>query len=280
MASFSDPPDGEARTWQEAEREIEALLNSPYRRDLDVLPYYLLDERLWRWSLRQKEARHWLMCLRLFHAHDQRLHLRWDLVEQLLSKAREAVPEEQMSLDLRLRHAIVSARLAVCGGHRPTPERGIRLLQPWVEASRSLPVQQAWILSDIAKYAALWGTFDSALSLAEQACQAAQRTDSFGDLWLRHCDYGALLADAGRPKEAMAVISDPNASEWNGHRIDHESGNGFGEAHLAWAEAHYASGNLSEAQTALSKAQQILETAGIPEEKHRAAALAARLQSA
>jgi predicted Zn-dependent protease len=131
----------------------------------------------------------------------------------------------------------------------------------------------------MAKYAALGGAVDSALSLAEQACEAAARADNFGDLWLRHCDYGALLTHAGRPQDAMAVIPDPNASTWKGHRIDHDRGN-VGEAHLAWAEAYYASGDLSEAQTALSKALQILETTGIPEEKQRAAALAARLQSA
>jgi hypothetical protein len=167
----------------------------------------------------------------------------------------------------------------VYGGHHPAPARGIGLLQPWVEASRALPEFQAWVLADLAKYAAQGGAFDSAVSLAEQACEAAERADHWLELWLRRCDYGSLLVRAGRAAQALAVIPDPDASVWSGVRVDPSSGpEGSDLAYLSRAEANYALGDLSEAQWALAKAQ-AQEMLDIPEEQQRAAGLATRLQS-
>jgi transcriptional regulator with XRE-family HTH domain len=278
--SLADPAAWEAGTWQEAEQEIASLLlDGDVPHDQPDLPYYRLDETLWRWSLRQKEARSWLLRLRLYHAHEHRRFQRWELVDQMLSKAREVMPEPEMSLEWRLRHAILSARLAVYGGHRAAPERGVRLLQPLVEASRTLPAYQAWILADMAKYAALLGSFDSAVLLSEQACQAAERTEHWLELWLRRCDLGALLVQAGRAGEALSVIPDPQASEWESVLRDARPADLHVQATLSWAEAQDAIGELSAAQAALSKVQAMLKTIGIPEDQQRADALAARLQS-
>jgi transcriptional regulator with XRE-family HTH domain len=278
----ADPPEGGGQTWEAAEQEIASLLDPEvYHAQPDLLlPYYRLDEMLWRWSLREERARHWLLRLRLYHAHDHRCFQRWELVDQLLKKAREAVPEAEMSLELRLRQAILSARLAVYGGHHqrgPAPERGVRLLQPFVEASRPIPAYQAWILADMAKYAALAGSFDSAVLLSEQACQAAERTEHWLELWLRRCDQGAVLVRAGRAAEALAVIPDPQAAEWESVLRDARPADLHLQATLSWAEALAAIGELSAAQAALSRVQEMLETIGIPEDQQRAGALAARL---
>jgi hypothetical protein len=200
----------------------------------------------------------------------------------MLRKAREAVPEAEMRLEWRLRHAILSARMAVHGSHRLAPERGMRLLQPFVEPSRSLPEFQAWVLSDIAKYAALGHSFDHALSLAEQARVAAEQSDNWMELWLRCCDYGDLLVEAGRPEEALEVIPDPCASRWNGVRVvpsDFGGYDGYELACLSRAEANYALGDLSEARRTLGRVQETLETTGTTEDRQRAAALAVRLSS-
>jgi transcriptional regulator with XRE-family HTH domain len=280
---FADPPDNEPGTWEEAAEAIESLLYGllygPFNHVADVLRFYLLDEKLWRWSLRQKEARHWLLRLRIYHAHEHRRHLRWELVDEMLKKAQEAVPDEQMGLELRLRHLILSARLAVHGGHHPSPARGMHLLLPFVEVSRALPEFHAWILADLAKYAALGHAFDGAVSRAEQACAAAERHDRWMELWLRRCDYGTLLVRAGRAVEALAVLPDPDASVWNGVPLDPISCDAYVQAYLSWVEAHAAVGHRSEAQRALSKAQAMLETVGIPEERQRASALAARIEA-
>jgi transcriptional regulator with XRE-family HTH domain len=285
--SSADPPGREARTWDEAEQEIRAFIVSGLTVSPDVLPYYLLDERLWRWSLREERARHWLLRVRVYHAFNHRAHLHWGLVDRMLRKAREVVPDAEMGLELRLRHLILSARLAVFGGHRPAPERGVRLLQPWVEASRSLPEFQAWILSDLAKYAALEGSFDGAVALSEQASAAAERRDHWLELWLRRCDQGALLVQAGRAEEALAVLPDPAAWVWHDvRRVAPNPGDGavrddegYVQACLSRAEAHAALGDLTAASEALSSARELLAAIGIPEEKQRAAALAARLPS-
>jgi transcriptional regulator with XRE-family HTH domain len=277
--SFAEPPETKARIWEETEEEVNAVIQNLLHHDLGDLHYFSLDEKFWRWSLRHEEARHWLLRLRIYHAHEHRLRLRWEMAELLLNKAREVVPEAEMGLELRLRHAILSARIAVYSGHHPAPERGIRLLQPWAEKSREQPAHQAWLLSNLAKYAALQRVFDRALLLAEQACAVAEQSGQWAEIWLRCCDYGALLVEAGRPEEALGVIPCPRASEWNGVRLDPVPPSEYLAACLPWAEAHCALGNLSEARRALSVALEILETTGIPEEKQRAAALAARLQA-
>lgn len=280
---FAASQDQEIRAWEEtAEAPLDSLTEALLRIEslpLPELSYHLLDQALWRRSLHDAAARQWLMRLRTHHAQFHRLYLRWELVRPLLAKAREAVTESEMEPEYRLRQIILAARLAVFGGHRPAPERGIRLLRSWVESSRALPAFHAWILSDIAKYATMLRAFESALSLAEQACVAAESSDDWIELWLRQCDYGTLLVKAGRAGGALKTLPDPYASEWKGVRLASDGSLEHGRAYLAWAEAHFALGHLETAQDALSWALEKLETTGWPEDKQRAAALAARFET-
>jgi transcriptional regulator with XRE-family HTH domain len=272
--AFANPPDQEARTWEEAEVELKRIMDLS---KLKALDFYLLDRKLWGWSLHNAAARHWLMRLRINHARYYGMNQHWSQAEHLARKAREAVPEAEMGLEYQLHHVLLSAQLAVHSGQRPAPERGIRRLTRWVEPSRPLPEFHAWILADIARYATMQGAFEGALSLSEQSCARAERAENETELWLRQSDYGVLLVEAGRAGEALKVLPNPYTCEGKGVRVPPDSVVILGLSYLAWAEAEYALGHLWEAQDALSHAQERLETRGMPVDKERIAELAARL---
>jgi hypothetical protein len=96
-------------------------------------------------------------------------------------------------------------------------------------------------------------------------------------MWLRQSDRGVLLVEAGRAAEALEVLPNPYTREGKGVRIPPDSVVVLGLSYVAWAEAEYALGHLSEARDALSHAKERLETRGMPVDKERIAALAARL---
>lgn len=269
------PVEAEPTDWEEKEAElffhIEAIRENRVG-GLEDLHYIQLDREIWQWALREPAARLLLAQLRVYHAHYHRLHQRWELSRTMAQQAQQTLlnapqPDSEKDLFIRLRLAIVQAATAVHGGVRPAPERGIRLLSPWVERSHTLPVFQAWLLSDIAKYLSLTGKHEEALALIEKACRLV--TDNFPlELYLRRYDHSQLLLRAGRAQETLRVLPDHRNRAGSPEAV---------EVLLLQAEALRRLDCLTEAQDCLERAHTLIEEQDMKLHRPKAQALARQL---
>jgi transcriptional regulator with XRE-family HTH domain len=102
---------------------------------------------------------------------------------------------------------IASARDAVYRGGRPAPQRGIDLLRQWLATTKD-PQFQAWILSDMAKYQAMFSPetgAEEALALADRAGAIAGRVNPIEGA-MRQRDKAKLLLLLKRPGEALDYL--------------------------------------------------------------------------
>lgn len=258
--------------WEEKEVELRQrtyATNEGRVSGLQELNYIQMDREVWFWALREPAARLFLGYLRMCHAHYHRMHQRWELSRTLAQHAQEMLrmapePSEEMPDPPLPRLAILQAASTVYGGPRPAPERGISLLSPWVERSSFSPAHQAWILSDIATYSSLAGRYEDALYLAERACRIVRDAQPV-ELFLRRCDYGKLLIQAGRPEEALRVLPNPSEEPTGSVGVD---------ALLLWAEALGRSGHFTEAHNTLERANVLIADEDLETHRQTARALA------
>jgi transcriptional regulator with XRE-family HTH domain len=278
------PSSQEAADWEEKETEFHQRLddvNAHRVGGLEELHYVLLDRDAWHWALREPAARLFLGRLRTYHAHHHRLSERWELSRTLAQRAQlslQGAPEPDQDTDnprpdqdtdnmVLLRLAIVRAVSAVHSGVRSAPERGIRLLSPWVERSQAVPAFQAWILSDIAKYHSMAGNHDEAVTLAERACRVVEERTHPNELFLRRTDHGQLLLRAGRAEEALQALPDPLSFGTGKEAVD---------AILLQVEALGRVGRLSEARDWLERANVLIVEQALEPQRRKAQTLAER----
>jgi transcriptional regulator with XRE-family HTH domain len=266
---FSEPTDWPT-TWDEAEPHLRArLAHLELQSGLIDLHYLALEHDLWSWATREERARTLLAHAYGHHALFCRNRGSWAEVEPLAQRALSLSPRQEQEPDPILRAILGSAAAVVYGGHRQAPERGVQRLTDWLARSAAQPEMTAWMLSDMAKYLAMEGQTETALTLAQRACHSAAGYHAPIELYLRRYDYGRLLLEAGRAVEALDVLPEPD------HAYPyHET-----EDLLLLAEAHGQAGNPSEAQDWLGRAYDRIEANGLDALRLSADALALHLSA-
>jgi transcriptional regulator with XRE-family HTH domain len=264
---FSETPQPEPRTWEEKEADLYARLDCIHAgrcEGMEDLGYLTLERAVWAWAAQHSRARKALAHIYAQHATFVRNEERWTEAEPLAQRALVLLRDQSQGVDY-VRAGLMLAAAAVHGGYRRAPERGLRLLKPYLDFW-SPPEYRAWILADLAEYAALAGQMEAGLSLAQEAHRVAQRCDSTVEPFLRRIDYGRLLVEAGRPVEALGVLPQPGVS----YPRD------IGRVMLLLAEAHGQLGHLSEAHDWLEKAQNLITAHGLVRLRAKADALTRR----
>jgi tetratricopeptide (TPR) repeat protein len=264
---FAETPPLETTNWDEKRADLRRRIQAGF---LEELHFIALDREVWHWAQREPGARSLLAWLRVDHAHHHRLQGHWDVSRTLAQQAHKALlaaPPEDQETDrfVLVKVAIVQAATAVLGGVQTAPERGIRLLRPWVDRAAALPEFSGWMLADLAKYTALAGNYDEAVGLAERACRMAERANNPFEGFLRRCDHGQLLLQAGRAGEALHILPDPLGWEPDASTVD---------AMLLLAEALRQTDQLSEAQDWLERASVLIAAQDLEPQRRKAQMLA------
>jgi transcriptional regulator with XRE-family HTH domain len=260
----------EAKRWEAAEARLRESLQAvivSQSPGLEDLQYYALEAEAWRWAAQEPAARHLLVSILMYHAQFARNQERWTEIQTFTRRAVNLLPSEKHVLETRLRVAIFEAAVAVYGGHRPAPRRGLVLLERWRDVSE-LPEFAAWILSDIAKYAALETQWECSLRWAAEAYELAkQKAEKPIEGFLRACDYGRLLTRAGQPAQALQILPEPvDVSDTDAAKVM-----------MALSDAHYRVGNRAEAQNWLMQAQPLIAAHDMKRERADAETLAEKL---
>lgn len=180
---------------------------TPTESRLWELEMIAMERELWTDAVEDQEARDLLATVFASHAESYRNRLIWTDVVPLARRAL-ALVSPSSPRPILLRASLMAAAGAVYGGVRTAPERGFHQLKNLLEVSDN-PVFSAWILSDMAKYAALAGQTQTSLSLAGTACKTANASESVGEVYLRRMDHGRLLLQAGQPRAALRVLPEP-----------------------------------------------------------------------
>jgi transcriptional regulator with XRE-family HTH domain len=263
---FSNVPQEEPRTWQEAYADVDTTLRTALQsfvHGLGDLFFLSLERKALRWAMEAEKMQPLLARTYVWHGQFLRNVGRLGEVEEWVRRARKlASPKEP---DVYLRAVVLSGTAAVYSGSRITPERGLRVLSGWAERS-PLPEFSAWILSDSGKYATLSEQKELALTFAKQAADVARRSDNPTELFLRRCDLARALLELNRPYDALNALPLPDEDEGALERTD---------ALLLWSEAHWKAEHLMQAHDTLQKAMHLIETHNIEAFRARADAQAA-----
>lgn len=255
---FAETPQQIPADAAEMNYRLNRLLNSETPSELGFLT---LERALWNVAVRDDMARSWLAETYAYHAHYFRLFQRWREAEALAQRVLALTPRQEREPPSVLRAVLVQAATAVYKGDRPMPERGVYLLYDWLSQSLFLEFT-SWIVSDIAKYQALAGQTESAVSLAGKAISISERERS-----MREIDLGHLLVANGQPDKALRHL--PGLSERSSDRFVYET--------LVRVEAYLALGALSEAHERLERAYAVIEKYFLKRQRAQADALAKRL---
>jgi len=238
---------------------IHALLFEP-RDELVDLRFLTMERTLWQRAARDARAQSLLARTYAEHAHYVSNYERWGEVRTLAERALLVAPQEEPTPDYTLRAVLKLAAVAVHGGNRLAPERGLHLLKSWLPRA-SEPHYTAWMLSDMSNYLALAGQMESALALGKKAVDAAEHQRD-----IRQIDYGRLLLAAGRPGEALDHL--PQLTEQKEDIFVYEA--------LVRAETHQRLDEFCEAHDWLQRAYTVIEAHGLSRQRQQADALAAR----
>jgi transcriptional regulator with XRE-family HTH domain len=186
---------------------MEALLMAPP--ESADLYYLLIEHDLWEMAVLDPSATPLLARAYVYHGHYLRMQARWETCRLLASRALALArrhPEDGVTLS---RAVILSAAVAVFGGSRPAPERGLHILRQWRDWVSAQPVYAAWALSDMAKYLSLAGRPRDGVPLAEEALRLVEHHENPIEPFLRRCDLAQLLLDAGQPEAALKALPGP-----------------------------------------------------------------------
>ena len=184
------------------ERFIELLWKGE---ELLTLRWLALEYDLWQLAMQHDSVKPLLVRILIGHARHNRNQEHWGETEMRVQKAFALIPPPQIELETRLQAVVMQTAAQVHTGSHLAPQRGMEALQQWLPHSTK-PTFTAWMLSDMADYAAMMQWSDAGLALAKQACEITERGDSLTEAFLRRHDYGRLLLDAGRWAEALTFL--------------------------------------------------------------------------
>jgi transcriptional regulator with XRE-family HTH domain len=168
------------------------------------LEYLILERKAWKLATQDDSARPMLARILAYHADSMRNQERWLEAASLASRALALIPRPDRELDVALRAGAVSAAAAVYRGSAVAPERGVKLLQPWL-ARTNPPDYRAWIMSDMAEYMAMGGYIDEARALAEAHIQVGNRPEA--SKWLENAREVIDTFDHERLRPRAAMLA-------------------------------------------------------------------------
>jgi transcriptional regulator with XRE-family HTH domain len=171
-----------------------------------------LEADAWPLALRSSAGKQLLIDAYAHHA--QRLSSQDRMAEAgvVAERALELMTNRLKTERVWMYPVLVAARASVYRGAHPAPNRGVEILRSW-QSVVQWPDMNAWMLADLARYLGLSGETEASLALAEEACRVAQRAGNAGEWNLRRGDKAALLLQAGRPGEALALVEERRSIE-------------------------------------------------------------------
>ncbi|MBC8101951.1 MAG: helix-turn-helix transcriptional regulator, partial [Cytophagales bacterium] len=207
--AFAAPrTDAESMSLERLREKIDALSDEHIPSRLDLRCRILAADA---WPLAARSVKGQLMLAEIFAIHADTLSYerRWKAMRFYADRALSLLPSGECPRQPFWAYALMaSAHGAVYAdsGQRRTPRRGIRRLQG-ISSHLPLPQHQAWICSRLAEYLCLDGQTDAGLAQAEAACEVVRRTDRGWDIQWRRMDQATLLRNAGRPAEAVDLLT-------------------------------------------------------------------------
>lgn len=240
------------------------LIHAPSPPGLTDLHYLALEREMWEMAVRTPAARTLLARAYVNHGHQLILEERWASSRVPAARAFAMAlknPSDSITLS---RATILSAALAVYGQPTPRPERGIHIIQTFMNWEAAAPENAAWALSDMAKYLTLAGQAGDATPLAEKAARVARQAVNPTESFLRQCDLAQVLMDSGDTEAAMCVIPE------TGHPVE------LALVSLLMADACSRVGRIAESHDWLGQALPLIRTHGLKRLVPRAEGLAAR----
>jgi hypothetical protein len=230
-------------------------------KNLTELHFLALERALWRRAVKSEAAQRLLAFACAFHAHYLSNEIRWQEAHTLATRTLELTPRQETEPDYVLRGVLQQAAALVHNPRRPSPERGIYLLQSTLSRC-TLPDYRGWILADMAKYAALAGETERGVALAQEAVRVTN-----GEIEMRLIDYCRLLIANGQYEEALRRL--PALTE--------EYREVFVYAQLIKTEALLGIGERNTAQQELHRTSAYIEAYDLKLHRQKADALAKRL---
>jgi transcriptional regulator with XRE-family HTH domain len=260
----------EIHSQEEMEARFYTFVHRPYRLEeegLKELRLLSLEAEAWPLARHNHRAQGLLGEMYAGHAHYLGVHGRFAEAQGYADRALETMPRNGPPERWWFYAIVTLARSTVYRGHLPAPMRGVETFRPWL-SEITWPDLRAWAQADMAKYLAMAGEMESALSLAKKACLTAERGAAEVEQWNRRHDYAGLLVKAGLPNEALSVLP---LGEFAFYSVE------AAMMWLTWAEARLALGDLCGAHDAMQQAYVLIEKHDLPHERSVADALARQL---
>ena len=267
---LSPTPESEAATLEEIEVCGERLyyVNSPWcPAALKELHYLALGAQCWPLVVKSGKGQQVLAKIYSYHANYLCCARRFAESEVYANRALDLLSQQALLTHSQLMAAITVASATVHRGARSSPQRGIQMLQSWLGLVE-WPEYEAWMLSDMAAYTALVGDVESGLRLVRRAREVASRSDNPHELYNRERDEARLLLQAGKPRQALALIQRERPQPF----LDHPA-----RFSLLEAEAYLDLQEPSLAHDRLQHAQRLIEAKALVHLQPQAQLLARRV---
>lgn len=257
---FTAPPEEILVEEEAVEATLKTLLYTS-RTLLEDLNFLALERALWKQAVKHKNAQRLLALTCAYHAHYLGNQKRWQEAQNVATRTLDLTSRQEIEPDFVLRAVLKLAASAVYSRNRPAPERGIHLLQSYQSRS-TLPDYTGWILSDMAKYAALAGQTERGVALAHEAVQVTEKETE-----MRNIDYSHLLNANGQPNQALRHLPD----------ISEKARGVFVYTQLVRTEAYLGVGDPDAAQNELWRAYTVIKEHDLKLHLPQADALARQL---
>jgi transcriptional regulator with XRE-family HTH domain len=271
LGSFSQKPTPQKTSVEALQARLDhlrVLEEQPGGYPLFELEYLRLEADAWPLAMRSGAGKQMLIAISAYHAQCLSFRERLPEADTIANQALDLMGNKLKPEMYWMYPVFVSARASVYRGEHPAPKRGLERLRPWLSMAQ-WPEMRAWMLADMAKYLSQSGEPEAALPLVEQACQVAETSGRSVEWTLRRWDKAALLLQAERPVEALALVEERTLEdEYPINRID---------VSLLRAEAYRGVGNLSEAHDWLQRALTDIDTYHIEYKRPNAERVAAKL---
>jgi transcriptional regulator with XRE-family HTH domain len=225
-----------------------------------------LKRQAWRLAPHQARGRYLLALAHYIHA---RHHHAWGSVQEsgrLANLAMWPLAETVEGEPYALYAAVIAARVANYEGMRPSPQRAVEILRPWLPLKR-WKAHAGWARSEMAAFLCQCGNVDAGLAMSEEALQIASEMDPIYQMrrHLSHVDIVLLFAH--KPAQALEFVSTTGVNT-RIYKI---------EANMKKAEILIALDEFSEARNCLSAIYRLMGDDSVDILQPRIAALAQQL---
>ena len=231
------------------------------------LEFLLLENQIWHFAAHSAAGREVLAEVHGYHAHYLDYCGRFAESGRYAERTLDTISDVKSLTDGQSLSILAAARSAVYGGSRTTAERGIKMLNYWINAPQGADYS-AWMLSDLAKYTAQLGGAESSLALAQRAIIVAGDAINPIELPLRELDKAQILVWIGKARCALSLLEQINTGLYFGSHV---------QFRLLEVEAHLQLQNTATAHNCLQDAMNLIEDMVLPSFLPQVQKLARRL---